>query len=156
MSEQTAPSIFRRQPHYSFMRPGDFLVFLFLVAFTVFRFHSALTLELSSKQQADWYGSAALQLVMTLLYARLRITRRHLCDDSGEILLAVLVPQGFSIAFREFTADGSPMGWPLVLGNLFLIPYFFYRVWKAPQTARELAAKEDACETRDFTEQGGL
>ena len=156
MSEQTAPSTFRRQPHYSFMRPGDFLVFLFLVAFTAFRFHSALTLELSSKQQLCWYGSAVLQLVMTLLYARLRITRRYLCDDSGEMLLAVLVPQGFSIAFREVIADGSPLGWPLVLGNLVLIPYFIYRVWKAPEAARQLEAKYDACETRDFTEQGGL
>ena len=138
------------------MRPRDFLVFLFLVAFTVFRFHSALTLELSSKQQIGWYGSAALQLVMTLLYARLRITRRNLCGDSGEMLLAVLVPQGFSIAFREFIDDGQPMGWPLVLGNLFLIPYLSYRVWKAPRTVRELEAKYSACETKNFSDQGGL
>jgi hypothetical protein len=47
-------------------------------------------------------------------------------------------------------------GWLYDSGLLLLIAFLAYRVWKAPQTARELAAKYDACEAKDFTDQGGL
>ena len=138
MLKKLLPSSRRRQPHYSFMRPGDFLVFLFLIAFTVYRIYSAWRLELQPHQLVDWHGSAVLQLIMTIWYAWLRIRRRNICGQSGEMLLAVFMPQGFSMAAREMTHDQLSVGWTLAATHLLLLPFIAYQVWRAPKVAREL------------------
>ena len=138
MLKKLLPSSRRRQPHYSFMRPGDFLGFLILIAFTVYRIYSAWRLELQPHQLVDWQGSAVLQLIMTIWYAWLRIRRRNICGQSGEMLLAVFMPQGFSMAAREMTHDELSAGWTLAATHLLLLPFIAYQVWRAPKVAREL------------------
>ena len=138
MSKQLRPTSRLRQPHYSFMRPGDFLGFLFLIAFTVYRFYSAGRLELQPHQLVDRHAAAVLQLIMTIWYAWLRIRRRNICGQSGEMLLAVFVPQGFSMAAREMTHDHLSVGWTLATIHLLLLPFIAYQVWRAPKVAREL------------------
>ncbi len=138
MLKKLLPSSRRRQPHYSFMRPGDFLGFLILIAFTVYRIYSAWRLELQPHQLVDWQGSAVLQLIMTIWYAWLRIRRRNICGQSGEMLLAVFMPQGFSMAAREMTHDQLSVGWTLAATHLLLLPFIAYQVWRAPKVAREL------------------
>jgi hypothetical protein len=138
MSKQLRPTSRLRQPHYSFMRPGDFLGFLFLIAFTVYRFYSAWRLELQPHQLVDRHGAAVLQLIMTIWYAWLRIRRRNICGQSGEMLLAIFVPQGFSMAAREMTHDHLSVGWTLATIHLLLLPFIAYQVWRAPKVTREL------------------
>jgi hypothetical protein len=138
MLKQLLPPSRQRLPHYSFMRPGDFLGFLFLIAFTVYRFYSAWRLELKPHQLVDWHGVAVLQLIMTIGYAWLRIRRRNICGQSGEMLLAVFVPQGFSMAAREMTHDQLSADWTLAAMHLLLLPFIAYQVWRAPKDAREL------------------
>jgi hypothetical protein len=138
MLKKLLPSSRLRQPHYSFMRPADFWGFLFLIAFTVYRFYSAWRLELQPHQLVDRHGAAVLQLIMTIWYAWLRIRRRNLCGQSGEMLLAVFVPQGFSMAAREMTHDQLSVGWTLAAMHLLLLPFITYQVWRAPKVAREL------------------
>lgn len=137
MLKKLLPFSRRRQPHYSFMRPADFSGFVFLIAFTVYRFYSAWRLELKPHQLVDWHGSAVLQLLMTLWYAWIRMRRRNLCGQSGEMLLAIFVPQGFSMAVREITRDQLGLGWHLAAAHLLILPFIAYQVWRAPRLAKE-------------------
>ena len=138
MIKTLRPSSPRRLPHYSFMRPGDLWGLLFLIAFTIYRFYSAWRLELKPHQLLDWHGAAVLQLVMTIWYAWLRIRRRNVCGQSGEMLLAILVPQSFSMAAREMTGDLLSVGWTLVVMPFLILPFIAYQIWRAPKVAREL------------------
>jgi hypothetical protein len=138
MSNPLFPPSRQRRPHYSFMQPGDLWGLLFLIAFTVYRFYSAWRLELKPHQLVDWHGAAVLQLIMTIWYAWLRIRRRNLCGQSGEMLLAIFVPQGLSMAAREMTHDNLSVGWTLATMHLLILPFIAYQVWRAPKLAREL------------------
>lgn len=156
MSEQPTTSTFRRQPHYSFMRPGDFGMSIFLIGMTAFRFQSAYSLQLTRMQSISWLGGAVLSLLCLIWYVWLRHNRRRVCDDSGELMIALFIPMTFTNIFDQLGDGMFHHGWLLDLGYLLMLSYFGFRVWKAPHKARELEAKDSACETKDFTDQGGL
>ena len=146
----------KRQPHYSFMRPGDFGMFIILIVMTVFRFQSAYSLQLTNMQRISWLGGAILSLLCLIWYVWLRRRRRQVCDDSGELLIALFIPMTFTNICDQLGDHMFHRGWLLDLGYILLLSYFGFRVRKAPQAARELAARNDACEAKDFTGQGGL
>lgn len=152
MSEITAP----RQPYYSFLRPGDFIMSAFLLGMTVFRFHSSFTLKLDHSQTVCWFGGASLSLLCLMWFVWLRHRRRHLCDDAGELMIALFLPMTFTGICDQATNGMLHRGWLLDSGYFLLLLYFGVRIWRAPHIARELQAKDAACEVRDFSNQGGL
>lgn len=152
MSEITAP----RQPYYSFLRPGDFAMSIFLLGMTVFRFHSSFMPGLNRDQTIWSFGGATLSLLSLTWFVWLRYRRRHLCDDAGELIIALFLPITFTVISDHVTSGVLHRGWWPDLGYPLLLLYFGFRVWRAPQKARELQAKDAACEVRDFTNQGGL
>jgi hypothetical protein len=156
MSKQFLPPVTKRQPHYSFMRPGEFVTSIILIVMTALRFQTAYSMELSHLKQVSWLGGAVLSLLGLIWYVWIRHRRRHLCDDSGEVLIALFIPMTFTIICDQLADNMIHRGWLYDSGLLLLIAFLAYRVWKAPQTARELAAKYDACEAKGFTDQGGL
>lgn len=156
MSEQYLPPVTKRQPHYSFMRPGEFVTSIMLIVMTALRFQTAYSMKLSHLKEISWLGGAVLSLLCLIWYVWIRHRRRHLCDDSGEVLIALFIPMTFTIICDQLADNKIHRGWLYDSGLLLLIAFMGYRVWKAPQTAREQAAKYDACEAKDFTDQGGL
>lgn len=156
MSEQHLLPLTKRQVHYSFMRPGEFGMSILLIGMTAFRFQSAYSLHLNELQRVSWLGGAVLSLLCMIWYVWLRRRRRHLCDDSGELMIALFTPITFTTICDQLADNNLRRGWLLDLGYFLLLSYFGFRVWKAPQTARELADKYDTCEAKDFTDQGGL
>lgn len=156
MSEQLIPPVTERRPHYSFMRPGDFGMSIFLFGMTTFRFHSAYSLKLKGLHQVSWLGGAVLSLLCLIWYTWLRRRRRHVCDDSGELMIALFAPMTFTMICDQLADSIFHRGWLLDSGFLLLLVYYGYRVWKAPHVARDLEAKLATCETKNFTDQGGL
>ncbi|WP_377165912.1 hypothetical protein [Prosthecobacter fluviatilis] len=156
MIKQHQPPVTTRRPHYSFMRPGEFGMSILLIGMTAFRFQSAYSLHLNELQRVSWLGGAVLSLLCMIWYVWLRRRRRNVCDDSGELMIALFTPITFTTICDQLADDILRRGWLFDLGYFLLLTYFAFRVWKAPQTAREFAAKYDACEAKDFTDQGGL
>ena len=156
MSEQFLPPVTKRLPHYSFMRPGEFGNSILLLGMTAFRFQSAFSLQLNGLQWISWLGGAVLSLLDLIWYVWLRHRRRHVCEDSGEMMIALFIPITFTTICDQLADSMYHRGWLLDLGYLLLLFYFGFRVWKAPHAARKLEAKYSACEAKDFTDQGGL
>lgn len=156
MTKQHQPSVTHRQPHFSFMRPGEFVTSIMLIGMTALRFHTAYSMKLSHLKEISWLGGAVLSLLCLIWYVWIRHRRRHLCDDSGEVLIALFIPMTFTIICDQLADNKIHLGWLYDSGLLLLIAFMGYRVWKAPQMAREFASKYDACEAKDFTDQGGL
>lgn len=154
MSERYTPSTFRRQPHYSFMRPGEFIWLVFLLIFTAYKFWSAYSL--ADRFFTGWISYAAVSLLMVIWYAWIRVKRRQCCADAGELMITILLPQAYQMVFEHYTEGDNLYKWGLFWIFVLLLISMAYQVWKAPQTAHVLAARYDACESRDFTDQGGL
>lgn len=129
---------------------------IFLIVMAVTRFQFLYSLKLSGLQRISWLGGAVLSLLCLIWYVWLRHKRRHVCDDSGELFIALFIPMTFTNICDQLSDGMFHRGWLLDLGFSLMLSYFGFRVWKAPQAARELAAKYDACEAKDFTDQGGL
>jgi hypothetical protein len=136
MSEQPTDSTFRRQPHYSFMRPGEFGMLMLFLAFTAFKFWSAF--DLAKQYFTEWITYAAVSLVMTIWYGWIRSNRRHCCDDAGELLITLILPQAYSMAWKHCHASDNRLDWPLFWVYAALLVVMAYRVWKAPRIAKEL------------------
>ena len=144
------------QPHYSFLRPVDFVISLFLLSVAVSRLHSSFTLTLNHDQTICWFGGATVSLLCLTWFVWIRHKRRHLCDDAGEVMIALFLPMTFTSICDQVTRGMLHRGWLLDSGYFLLMLYFGFRVWKAPHQAREQQAKDTACEVRDCTNQGGL
>lgn len=135
MSEHTATSTFRRQPHYSFMRPMDFGFFVCLLIFNAWLI-SGLG-STSSDHFKAWAITAGVSMGTTVGYAWLRYRRRNLCADSGELLLSILIPQTFHMIYEQMN---HPNGELLISACLFavLLPFIARQVWRAPSVAKKL------------------
>ena len=129
---------------------------IFMTGMTAFRFQAAYSLQLTSLQRISWLGGAVLSLLCLIWYVWLRHKRRHVCNDSGELMIALFIPMTFTSICDQLGDGMFNRGWLLDLGYLLMLSYFGFRVWKAPRTVREQEAKDSARETKDFTDQGGL
>lgn len=156
MLKQLLPSARDRKPHYSFMRPGDFGMFIFLIGMTAFRFYSAFTSDRTGLNKAAWHGGAILSLLLVIWFVWIRVRRRHLCAESGELMIASFGPLFFTDICGHIADGLFHWSWLLDFGFLAALFYFAYQVWRAPKIALELEARLNACETKDFTEQGGV
>jgi len=130
------PSFLKRQPHYSFMRPGDFIWFVLLLIFTAWKFW--IPHDFPDPYFTEMLNFAIISLLALVWYAWIRIRRRNCCADAGELIIAVFLPQAYKIAL-EYLADkdGSVWGVSFWMYALFL-PVVAYRVWNAPEVAKEL------------------
>ena len=141
MSEPTAPSTFRRRPHYSFMRPMDFGFFVFLLLFDACLISTFwLGSDLFFEQRLVM---TATLIVPTIGYAWLRCRRRNLCGDSGELVLSMIIPQ---IAFQIFSQIREPQ-FARMIPVLCLVPVLVilaWKVWRAPNVAKKLEENLEA------------
>ncbi len=135
------PSIFKRQPHYSFMRPGDFVWFVLLLIFTAWKFW--VPHDLPDPHFTKLLNFAIISLLALVWYAWIRIRRRNCCDDAGEMMTAVFLPQAYHMG-EDGKAEWGVLFWMYVL----LLIAMAYRIWKAPKIAKEQedlrAAAEEA------------
>jgi len=147
MSEKLTPSTRRRQPYYSFMRPGEFVWLVLLLIFTAWKFWSAYSL--ADRYFTELISYAAISLLMVIWYAWIRIKRRQCCADAGELLLTILLPQAYQMAFEHYTEGNGLYKWGLFWIYVLLLISMAYQVWRAPKIAKELeelwaAAEEEA------------
>lgn len=136
MSEQLSSPTFRRQPHYSFMRPGDFIWFVFLLVFTSFKFWSAYTL--TERFYTAWNSYAIISLLAVIWYSWIRFRRRNCCADSGEFMITILLPQAYQMAFKHYTEGDAPFDWVLFWMFTLLLIGMAFQVLKAPRIAKEM------------------
>ncbi|MBN8418883.1 MAG: hypothetical protein J0L73_08215 [Verrucomicrobia bacterium] len=136
MSEELTPPMRNRQPHYSFMRPGEFGMLMFFLAFTAWKFWSAF--GLAKPYFMEWITYAVVSLVITIWYGWIRSKRRHCCDDAGELLITLILPQAYSMAWKHCHASDNRLDWPLFWVYAALLVVMAYRVWQAPRIAKEL------------------
>ncbi len=147
MLNQLPPPTSERQPHYSFLRPGDFVKFILLIGMTALRFQSAYPLKLDVPRLVSSLGGAVVSLLGLIWYTWLRRKRRHLCEDSGEFIIAALfAPIAFTSVCEQWAEGMFHRGWLLDLGYLLSLTYFGYLVWKAPKVAKEMEALRAAGE----------
>ncbi|MHB1080250.1 MAG: hypothetical protein ACYC67_12660 [Prosthecobacter sp.] len=155
MSEDLTPlaSILKRQPHYSFMRPGDFVWFVLLLIFTAWKFW--ILKDFPDPYFTELLNFAIISLLALVWYAWIRIRRRNCCADTGELIIAVFFPQAYKIALDYFAADGwSVWSVPFWMYALFL-PVVAYRIWNAPKVAKELEYLRSAAEEAFRAAQAG-
>jgi len=155
MSEDLTPLplIFRRQPHYSFMRPGDFVWFVLLLIFTAWKFW--VPHDLPDPHFTNLLKFAIISLLALVWYACIRVRRRNCCADTGELIIAVSFPQAYKIALDYFAAEGgSVLAVPFWVYALFL-PVVAYRVWNAPKVAKEQEDLRSAAEEAFRAAQAG-
>lgn len=135
MSEHTVPLTFRRQPHYSFMRPLDFSFFVFLLLFD-----ASLISSFWLWSDSHWEQRLLMSVTLvspTLGYAWLRHRRRNLCADSGELVLSMIIPQ---IAFQIYSQIHETQQ-ARMIPVLCLVPVLLilaWKVWRAPSVAKKL------------------
>jgi hypothetical protein len=134
LPEQATLHTFRRQPHYSFMRPMDFAWFVFLLIANAWILVSLWPLK------THFHAWPVMMVIMpgaTAWYAWIRSKRRNLCADSGELLLSVLIPQTFHLIYNQMNHPNSEL---LLSTCVFavLLPYIARQVWRAPGVAKKL------------------
>lgn len=144
MIKQSLPASRSPRPHYSLMRPGDFIWFVVLLIFSAWKF--ACAYGLAERYFLGWVSFASVSLVLTIWYAWIRIKRRHCCDDAGELMIALMLPQAYQMAFKHYSEGAEPFDWGLFWVFTLLLIVMAYRVWRAPQIAKELRELEAAAE----------
>lgn len=154
MTQQASTTAHPRKLHYSFLRPGDFVRFLFLIGITTFLFQ--LSLRAKGILVVPRLGGAVVSLFCVAWFTWLRHARRHTCKNSGEFMFAAFTPVTFFMICEQWATDILYRCWPLDSGFLFLLSYFGFLVWQAPRKARDIAKRKAICETKDCTEQRGL
>jgi len=148
MFKRLLPPSQQRLPHYSFMRPGDFLWFVFFLLFSAWKFHSAFTL--ADRFFWDWFSYATVSLLLAFWYGWLRRKRRHLeCHGGAELSIALMLPQGFQMTLQNLKGTSDNMSWELPVLIGLLVIWQAFEVWRAPKIAKELeelkaAAEEEA------------
>lgn len=118
------------------MRPGDFIWFVFLLAFTAFKFWSGYTL--AERFFTEWNSSAIISLLAVIWYSWIRFRRRNCCADAGELMISIILPQTYHMAFKHYTEGDDPFDWGLFWIFVLLLICMSYQVWKAPRIAKEL------------------
>jgi hypothetical protein len=146
MLKQLTPSAPNQQPHYSFMRPGDFIWFVFLLIFTAWKFWSAY--GLADRFFIEWISYATISLLLVIWYAWMRIKRRQCCEDAGELMIALMLPQAYQMFWKHYTKGDDELNWSLFWVFAILLIVMAFRVWRAPKIAKDLeelrAAAEEA------------
>lgn len=135
MSGQPTTSTFRRQPHYSFMRPVDFGFVVFLLLFD-----ASLISSFWLWSDSHWGQRLLMSVTLispTLGYAWLRHRRRNVCADSGELVLSIIIPQAvFQIYSQIHEPQQARMIPVLCLTPVLII--LAWKVWRAPNVAKKL------------------
>jgi hypothetical protein len=146
LKQQLLPPSRQRLSHYSFMRSGDFIWFIFLIVFSTWKLWSAFAL--AERFFTEWFSYALLSCALTAVYAWLRIRRRNICADSGELMIAIMLPQLYSNLWKCLYGDPGELGWGWIAFMTVLCAWLIYQVWRAPKIAREMeelwAAAEEA------------
>lgn len=144
MSEIATPAATPRQPHYSFMRPGDFVWFVFFLIFTAWKFRMAFTIP--DPYFTKWISYAIVSLLTLVWYACIRCRRRNCCADAGEVLITVLLPQAYQMALDYFSAENGAVWTVPFWMYVALLPVMAYQVWRAPKVAKKIADLQAAAE----------
>lgn len=144
MTEPASNPYSPRQPHYSFLRPGDFVRFLFLIGITTSLFQ--LSLKVNGILLVPRLGGAVVSLLCLAWFTWLRHARRHLCKNSGEFMFAAFTPVTFFMICEQWATDILYRCWPFDSAFLFLLSYFGYLVWQAPRRTRDIAKRKAVCE----------
>ncbi|WP_395750398.1 hypothetical protein [Prosthecobacter sp.] len=154
MSNALINSQTSRRPHYSFMRPGDFVRLLFLTALTAYLFRASLKPD--GIHIGPSLGGAVVSLLCLAWFTWLRHARRHVCENSGEFMFAAFTPAAAIMICEQIASDSLERCWPLDSGFLLLLFYFGYLIWQAPGMTREFAIEKASCEDKHFADQRGL
>ena len=144
MLKQLMPPVRERQAHYRFMRPLDLVWFVLLLIITAWKFSSAY--HLAERYFMEWVSYATISLVLAIWYAWIRFKRRHSCDDAGELMIALMLPQAYKMVFQHYTEGDDPSEWGLFWVLMLLLLVMAYQVWRAPKRAKELKELELAAE----------
>lgn len=155
MSGELTPPTRSRQPHYSFMRPGDFIWFILLLTFTAWKFWIAYG-HLADRFFMQWISYAAISLLLVIWYAWIRVRRRQAYGDSGEVMIAGLVPQAYIMLWQHYNKGDDLLDWSLFWIFTLLLISSAYRVWKAPKLAKEQEEQMAAVEEAAKNTQAGL
>ncbi|MBK8092007.1 MAG: hypothetical protein IPK32_08490 [Verrucomicrobiaceae bacterium] len=148
MLKKLLPPARKQQPHYSFMQPRDFAIFILLSSMTLLMYWWAFSI--SGSFSTKWLSEAIFMTVVVTFYAWLRIKRRNLYADSGEVTLALVLYMGFD-GFWEMLFGGENT---FQIGMLvFCVPLALFSAWQITQAPRHAREMQEALEAANKVEQ---